>query len=435
MRERLNERSMKTGLSNLTLRGLISAASLVFTFYLGDHFGLATLGNFNGLQQVIFWLRMIFGVAFFTYGMRVVHDDNKDDAKSVLLSHGVLQLLLFVPLFLLLFVRVRTIGDAPLFWPLALTLVGIVSTQLENYLIALNHSGEAMATLFCRSALWIYGVFIAGRFHAVAGFIMLLAIWFFFECLAAVYLFFRTWHLSPQIGKPRFLGWGWIQDGIKVGLHYTMIGAMTLALSSTAPLILIHFKYPAASGALYALLGMFTALGTLTSSFAIVPRMHGMLESFAKGEYQRFKSIGAQAARLSLLLNGVGLPFSIVMTVVVLRRYDVQATGIHRPEQFMIAIGGFASSIAQVPYNCLYVMRKDKILVAGNLVAVLACVVISWFGTRMLGPFGACIGVLVSALLQLAVFSLYAVVNVRPYLEVDVSVDPDAEAPTPELIP
>lgn len=387
-------------ITNFGLRLATQVGRFLLVLLLAKALSAEQLGTFNLLTIATDYGRQILGLAFFQYSIRAIQkpDANKadlfrDNATYILLASVIVlpASLLFVP---------RLLAGELLTAFFILVFIDTFNQMVENFLIGDRKSSLSNLLLFTRTALWVYLLtVILFQFPDVITLQLAVYAWVAASIGTLILGFIVSWR-SGYIKFTKLLpNWERIVAGAKTGATYCATGFLLLLVFTSARLALARYGSDTDIGVLFFYYAVFSTTGSLVYASIVAIKLPSLISAAAEKKRDEFISLYKQIALRSFALTTV-----LSLCVVPLLQPVVQWVGdealIAAPNLVIVAaaIAGVMVALYQIPYNAIYALGRDKILLAGIASAALISVASAFVLTPSFGLEGAAISMTISAL-------------------------------------
>ena len=405
-------RMLKTGLANISLRGLTLASKFLLLMFLARLLPPSDLGIYGLVVVTISVSLYLLGLDFYTYNTReILAGDRSGYALKIrdqLVFHGATYAVV-LPALLLVFVS-GTLAWKYAGWFYILLVLEHLSQESYRLLITLSRSSVANLVLFLRAGIWVFAVAALGIFTpSVVSLNLVFGCWLVGVTASLVLAGFVLRNLPWRSVLYKQINWPWIRRGVKISSRFFAASICLLGVQYADRYFLQHF-HGAADVGIYTLfwqiantiqIFVYTAIATV-----LFPKL---VESFQKGDLAAYRLhmrrlvIGVAG---SILLVGMGIIIIIrpVLTIVGKEVYRD-----HLQVGWILIAAIAILSLSYIPHLALYVRRRDRAIVTASGSALGAALVAHLILIPSLGPVGAAWGTLIAAVFWTGLKSLFAI--------------------------
>ncbi len=405
-------RMLKTGLANISLRGLTLASKFLLLMFLARLLPPSDLGIYGLVVVTISVSLYLLGLDFYTYNTReILAGDRSGYALKIrdqLVFHGATYAVV-LPALLLVFVS-GTLAWKYAGWFYILLVLEHLSQESYRLLITLSRSSVANLVLFLRAGIWVFAVAALGIFTpSVVSLNLVFGCWLVGVTASLVLAGFVLRNLPWRSVLYKQINWPWIRRGVKISSRFFAASICLLGVQYADRYFLQHF-HGAADVGIYTLfwqiantiqIFVYTAIATV-----LFPKL---VESFQKGDLAAYRLhmrrlvIGVAG---SILLVGMGIIIIIrpVLTIVGKEVYRD-----HLQVGWILIAAIAILSLSYIPHLALYVRRRDRAIVTASGSALGAALVAHLILIPSLGPVGAAWGTLIAASILTGAKTAFAV--------------------------
>lgn len=379
-------------LLNVGIRGATLISKFVLIFFLAIFFKASDVGLYGLITASIGYALYAFGFDFYLYSGRELIGANKEVIGSMIKDQFVLYFFSYIficPLFLIVFIN----GFIPWYFaPVFFTILILehIGQELNRVFVALSSQLWASALLFIRSGAWcLLLILIMWLIPVTRNLNNLLLFWMLGSVVSNLVGVFvlRKYGFS---GWRKKINWNWIIGGIKTALPYFITTLVLQALFTVDRyLVKIHFGDDVLGA--YVLFGSFAfAISTFVDAGVFVFFYPLLIQAYNKNneqEYNRiFKQMSKNVIVLVTALSIVGL--YLIKPILLITKKSIYLNNIQI--FYVLLLVTWLQVLGWIPQYGLYSKRKDKEIIASNLVAAiiffpLVFVFIKYFGELGVG--------------------------------------------------
>lgn len=387
-------------IANFSLRLATQVGRFLLVLVLAKALSAEQLGTFNLLTIATDYGRQILGLSFFQYSIRAIQD--RAEVKSALFRDNLFYVLaaslIVLPASLLVAPRLLE-GDLLTAF-LIIVLIDSINQMVENFLIGDRKSTLSNFLLFLRTASWVY-VLVLLLFNSqdlvtlqFAAFAWVTAS--IFTLIVGMITAAKAGYLSFPTLKPEKRH---ILEGMKVGATYCLNGFLLLTVFTAARLALARYGTEADIGVLFFYYAVFSTAGSLVYASIVAIKLPSLIQAATEKRRDDFVRLYRHIATRSLALT-------IVLSLCVVPLLRPVVLWIDDPHLiaapvFVIvaaAAAGVMVALYQIPYNAIYALGRDKILLGCIALAASVSVGSAFLLTPAHGLAGASVSMTISAL-------------------------------------
>lgn len=395
----------RQGATNIVIQVATLISKSLLLFILARYLTVAEVGLFGLLVVTLSLGIHLLGLDFYAFATRELLAAEPARLPLMLRDQLVFHLLTY-PLALLIAVLPFITETLP--WPLlglflALLLAEHLGQEIQRALVTLGRPVKGALVLFVRGGVWIWvAALVLVSSRGADDLLTVLVIWLG-GSMAAILLgltFLRD--LPWESVRHQSIDWSWIRKGLGVASPFLLASFCYRGLLAVDRYTLQHYVGVEAVGVYSFYANLRNAILSFTEMGILFVYRPQVVAAYQAGSSERYRSRLREMGRLLLVAPTL---LSVLGAMAIFPLLDFVGVPAYREHLFIlwpILASAVLASLAEIPHTVLYAQRRDRALIAGTVLVLLAAIPLHIVLVRAWGIGGTAVASAASFLLLAA---------------------------------
>jgi O-antigen/teichoic acid export membrane protein len=410
----INQAVLVTAIAVLWLRGLTLASRFLLSVLLARTLSPDAVGEYGLITATLAFALVVLGLEFYSHTMRELVPASEGRRVEIIANQLVLAAIIFAVVVLAgsLAAFAGLFSPRLVAWFLLILATEHLSSEATRILIITSRPVRAYVGVFLRGGIWVY--VIAALMFALPGFRSLetvLTWWALGGAASILFAAFSLRELPWRELRTKRPDWIWIADGLRVARPFLLTAAGALTISYVDRFMIDAWvgRGPLGIYTFYStiMIGMLSLGASVSHQFLpkIIEAWPAGADAYRKAVRAFFWSLASVAVGMLVLAAALITP---LLAMLQLAQYAA-SVGVF----FVMLPGILLRILADVPSYALYAAKADTSLLACNLGAAIAAILLNLVLVPAAGIYGAALSGSIASGALLAALSVLALRRIR----------------------